>query len=313
MTDFEKIEFELYVSLFGLPKRGNPEEIWNDIKENKELLRWAITPTKDKFNEKDLVNGLTICGYILSDCENIDKDIYQELINLIYSNEQIARIVVNGASNGGYSYLLMSLWNEDLKLTKEQKAFAVHEAMFKIGTVWQKELEDSYSRSLEKRGITDDTTVIDVDGCVNPIGAKTKSEYMNHLFNILSDTQAHGKGAFDIRYQILRNSNWSIEEKEKLIMDFWYDDEEYSDTLDEWEGDIINDIAALDNHNFFEPYYLHEYSYADLLKISGDKDKTDVIWSEIEFCKTMHDLRPQQWEKSYEDRKICKLEKGSNN
>ena len=244
MENFEKLEMRSYISKYGKPRVGDPNEVWAKIRDDKELLSWAIKPIKDKYGERDLVNGLSICDSILIDYENVDKDIYQELINLIYSNEQIARIVQDGYSNGGFSYLLMSLWNKNLKLTQEQKYFAVNEAMNKIGTVRYKEIEDAYSRDLEKRGITNDiTTTIDIDGSINPVGAKTKSEYMNYLFNMMSDTQAHGMGSFDIRYWILRNPNWTLEEKQKLIMDFWYNDDVYDETLDQWEWGIVNDNA----------------------------------------------------------------------
>ena len=58
MEDFRKIENKLYYSKYCDKKGGNPEEIWSSIKNNKELLAWAIKPTKDKFGERDLVNGL---------------------------------------------------------------------------------------------------------------------------------------------------------------------------------------------------------------------------------------------------------------
>ena len=75
---------------------------------------------------------------MLIDYNSIDEVAHNNLINSIYTNTDIARIVMDGAANGGYSFLLMSLWNYNLKLTEEQKAFAVNEAMNKIGTVrWQ--------------------------------------------------------------------------------------------------------------------------------------------------------------------------------
>ena len=43
------------------------------------------------------------------------------MIENIYSNTDIARIVVDGYANGGFSFLLMSLWNHNLKLTEEQQ------------------------------------------------------------------------------------------------------------------------------------------------------------------------------------------------
>lgn len=39
------------------------------------------------------------------------------------------------------------------------------------------------------------------------------------------------------------------------------------------------------------------YSYDELLKFYGDKNTTDRIYSEIQFCKQMHNLRPQEWGK----------------
>ena len=272
MEDFRKIDDKLYYARYCDKKVdklyyarycdkkvGNPEEIWSSIKSNRELLEWAIKPTKDKFGERDLVNGLAICEDILVDFNNVDNEVYQKLVDLIYSNRQIARIVLDGYSNGGYSYLLMTLYNPNLKLTDEQKTFAVDEAMNKIGTVRHE-----------------------------------------------SDTQAHGSGDFDIRYWILRNPNWSLEEKQKLIMDFWSDDEDYDETLEQWEWGIVNDHANYKGNPMplFERDELYEYSYDALLKFYDDKVTTDRIWEEIQFCKQMHQLRPQQWESESAKRRV---------
>lgn len=305
--EYEKIENELYASKYGIPRNGNHDEIWGEIKNNKELLKWAIMKVRDKFDERDIVNGLTICENILIDYENINKDIYQELLNLIYSNKDIARIVLDGASNGGYSYLLMALWNYDFKLTDSQKEFAVNEAMNKIGTVKYKKSELEYSKKLDNALITDDDTVmVDIDGCVNPIGKKTKCEYVNYMFNVMSDTQAHGCGEFDIRYHILRNSNFSVDEKRKLIYDFWADDLEYSEFLDAWKWNVLNEIFSYDSLGEFDIDYLYEYKYVDILYLVGDMEETDKIWEEIMFCELMEYLRPMTYEedKSLSEKKL---------
>ena len=223
---------------------------------------------------------------------------YKKLVDLIYSNRQIARIVLDGYSNGGYSYLLMTLWNPNLKLTEDQKAFAVDEAMNKIGTTKYENVMNEYSKELDEKGITDEQTVYtEFGGSVNPVGAKTGNMYMAGLFSSLSDTQAHGSGDFDIRYWILRNPNWSLEEKQKLIMDFWTNDEVYDETLEQWEWGIVNDHANYKGEVLpqFDKCEMYEYSYEQLLKFYGDKETTDRIWDEIQFCKQMHQLRPQQW------------------
>lgn len=247
MEDFRKIDDKLYHARYCDKKVEIQEEIWNSIKNNKELLEWAIKPTKDKFGERDLVNGLAICEDMLVDFNNVDNEVYQKLVDLIYSNRQIARIALGGYSNRGYSYLLMTLWNPSLKLTDDQKAFAVEEAMNK-----------------------------------------------------------NDSGVFDMRYWILRNPNWSLEEKQKLIMDFWTDDAVYDETLEQWEWSIVNDHANYKGNPMplLEKDELYEYSYDALLKFYDDKETTDRIWEEIQFCKQMHQLRPQQWELESAKRRV---------
>ena len=122
MVNIDMIDKELYNSIYVSPRIGDYKEVWSRIKNNKEVLRGAIQITKDKFGERDTVKGLSIAEFILLDYENVDSNIYQNLINTIYSNTDIARIVLDGASNGGNSFLLMSLFNPNLKLTEEQKA-----------------------------------------------------------------------------------------------------------------------------------------------------------------------------------------------
>ncbi len=44
---------------------------------------------------------------------------------------------------------------------------------------------------LDDMGISNDnTTFINIDGCINPIGQKSDSQYMNYMFSTLSQTQA---------------------------------------------------------------------------------------------------------------------------
>ena len=51
------------------------------------MLKEAIKLCKDKFNERDTVKAPTIAEQVLYDYQNVDKNIYQELINLIYQNK----------------------------------------------------------------------------------------------------------------------------------------------------------------------------------------------------------------------------------
>lgn len=299
MENIIKIDDALHISCYDKPSQEEYAKIWNKLKNDSRFLKEAIKVKRDRFDERDTMDGLTIAESMLVNYDNVDKNAYDKLIKSIYSNVDIARKVVDGASNGGYSFLLMSLWNPNLKLTKEQKAFAVSEAMNMSGTVKDIEAFNQYEKMLDEKGVTDDTTVMLGD---NPIGAKAANKYLYKTFSSLSNAQAHGTGEFDIRYYILRNPNWTLEEKKKLVMDFFEDPEHYDECLDQWEWAIINERVNFKGGTFSEldKVDLYDYTYDSLLEFySGNKEITDKVWEEIQFCKTMHELRPMQYEQEF--------------
>lgn len=107
----------------------NSEKInWEKIRENTSLLLDAMELVEDKKNAC-AVKSPEICSHILMDYKNIDKSVYLQLIDLIYSNEEIAHSHLT-YQNERYSFLYASLLNSFLGLTEEQKKYAVHEAMF---------------------------------------------------------------------------------------------------------------------------------------------------------------------------------------
>lgn len=294
MIDFEKINTELYNSQYMVPREGDYSEIWNKIKNNKEILEWAIQKTRDKFDAMDTVRGPAICDSILINYEDVDLNIYTQLVSLVYSNTDIARIVLDDSSNDSFSFLLMALRNKKLKLTEEQKIFAVSEAMNKVGTTkYQKEIE-KYSAILEKEGITDDKSNIINIGCVNPISAKTKSEYMNSLYHMINNTQVHGIRPFDIRYHILKNNNWNGEEKKVLVHEFYASDEYWSETLDQfkWGVIVIDDKISSKRVSFSVMCSLYNDYYDDYNKDITDEYITNRIWEEVKFVEEMYKLRP---------------------
>ena len=306
MKKIDALDNELYGCVYGIPRKGNYNDIWFKISSDKEVLKEAIVITRDKFDERDTVVAPTICDSILFNHEEVDRDIYETLVKAIYSNRDIARTVIDGASNGGNSFLLMTLWNQNLKLTEEQKAFAVDEAMNKIGTVRYQNNRDEYNKALKNKGINDKMTINIPDTNI-PIGLETYYMRINYLASLLSTTQAHGKGEFDIRFWILRSPNWSINEKEKLVHDFWYDEEDFKTCLIEWESAIINDpVNFKDSEFLFETFDIYECTYQMLLEFYNNKDIADRIWDEIEFCKTMRKLREVSNKKEFVPKKEIK-------
>lgn len=283
------------------------EQLWNEIKNNREVLELAIKPTKDKLDNCDTVGASAICESILVDYDGVPEDIYQKFIDLIYSNREIARIVPNGYYNGGDSFLLLSLLNPKLKLTEDQKVFAVDEAMNKRGTTRYEDIMNKRSEELDEKGITDEKTVfVEMGGAVNPIGEKSAAMYTAGLFDALSHSQAHGLGIYDIRYWILRNPNWTRIEKQQLVIDFWAYDEEYDELLEEWEWGIINDSDNLDANSelVIEKDTLYEITCDELLERIANKEEALRLWNEIEFCKLMHEIRPEQWEESFVPKRV---------
>lgn len=275
MKDIKKIDDELYKYTYIEKDATKANELWQKIRKDKTLLNDAIKVVKDKFNEKDTLKALAIADRILISYDEVDKTIYNKLIDIIYSNINIARIVLDGYSNGGYSFLLMSLWNEDLVLNREKKVFAVYEAMHKTGS--KKDVKESNDYLKEYNN--------------DYIGL-----YFNNLVKSLSTVNAHGRGAFDIRYYILRNKNWSKEEKEKLIYDFYQNDELYEALLEEWEFSLLNELSTEATSIYMEDLlYLKE----EYLKKYFDKETTKKIMDEISFLKLMHEIRPQKWEKEF--------------
>lgn len=301
MIDVKKVDEVMYRDRYIKHCYTDYEFVWECIRNKKDALEEAIVVKRDKFDENDTFTHLAIVEAMLMDYENIDMDVYNKLVSLIYSNQDLARIVLNGAANGGYSFLLFTLFNHDLVLTEEMKAFAVNEAMNKIGTSrWYKRREE-YSAELVRQGVTDDKTVqMEIDGCVVPMGAKTGCEYLYSMMAGLSEELAHGTGEFDIRYQILRNPNWTREEKEKLVYEFYVKDDVYDEYLELWEWGIINDdVNCRDGVPVLDKSELSYYTYDELLAFFGNEKDAKYLYDEIEFCKMMHQIRPQEWERDF--------------
>lgn len=297
MVDIKEIDKKLYYQRYIKKDFAKLNKLWNEVKTNKELLEEAIKVTKNRFGE-DTLQSLIICECMLTTYDSIDNEVYKKLVNTIYSNEKIARKVLDGASNGGYSFLLYTLFNQNLKLTEKQKAFAVDEAMNKGGTTrYLKEFEE-YKNKLKAKGITDEIIVtFDLGGMRLESGAEMWNCYMYEGLYRMSDKKVHGAGVFDIRYHILRNSNWTIEEKKKLIDEFWYNSKDYEEYLEQWQWGIINDASSKDI--ILEIWLLYDYTYQDILELSSNnKDKADTIWDEINFCRSMRELRTPSWMKN---------------
>ena len=300
---FEEIDGKLYqINHFPshliptINDRIDAKDFWNKVKDKRELLEWASTVRKDKWGQKDTFNGTTICESMLLDYNNVDQDLYNSLVEKIYSNKDLARIVLKGASNGGWSFLLLALQNNGYLLSQEQKDFALDEAMNLYGTTRYTKYMDEFEKDLDEKNVSDeDTMIVEFGGISHPVGAKAYTMYMRNLLNGMDSSQAHGTGSFDIRYHILHNPNWTEEEKKTLVHEFWADDEDYAECMDEWEWDIINDTASFLPESFkseLDFYELYNYTKDDLMNIYKNEGVVDNLMREIDFCRKMREYRP---------------------
>lgn len=226
------------------------KNIWNKVKKDEQLLLLASDVVKDKFNERDMFASNCIVELMLRFPNQVNRGIYEEVVNKIYNNEDLSRIVLDGASNGGYSLLLYTLNNSKLKLTKEQKEFAYEEAMNQPYTKRTKDYNVIYS---------------------------------------LSTKTCHGVFPYDIRYYILGNTNWSDEEKQELVKEFYSDEVQYANFVDQIENNIQNMYDEIDVYvPIDELLYLDDNEIAKLVK---DKKVRNAILSETRLVSKIKILR----------------------
>ena len=103
-------------------------EYWHSLRSNDTLLRSALAPRLDPYahhvGEVEFT-GRNIVEHILSDPTNVNPDIFQDAVNSVLSNHDLAN---DGAitSPGGTMFDLV-LANRTLELTENQKQFAINE------------------------------------------------------------------------------------------------------------------------------------------------------------------------------------------
>ena len=98
----------------------NKEKTWNKIKNNKQLLEYAIKNNTESFNSNIIV------GKILKDNTLYNSDIYNNLINTIFNSSKLSRIINPTCKTE--TFLISIMKNDSLKLTKEQKLFLINES-----------------------------------------------------------------------------------------------------------------------------------------------------------------------------------------
>ncbi len=275
MTDIEKLDKKLYDLFFNSSVSEEDEEVltkvaqkyWKKIRKNNDILQEAIKSKKDA-SGKDVFVAPTICDFLLSEYMITPKEIYTKIVNKIYNNPDLARFSLDIEGERD-TFLLMTLWNDNIDLTEEQKAFAVSEAMNQYGTVKYFKLKDRFM------------TLINESGLLGEYKINSMEISYNNNFK-------HGETTDDIRYYILRNHNWSIEEKRNLLLDFYMEDGLLANLLLYWNNRVLlilkNDFnLILDTCYDLDPEYI-------LNLYKDDIEDGKQIVKDIELCKLINNL-----------------------
>lgn len=186
VNDFDN---ELFNLLYIDKNYAEVKMTWDSIKTDDLLLLAASEVIRDKFDERDIFTGNCIVELILKNPNDVNKGIYEDVVNKIYANDDLSKIVLNGYSNDGCPFLLYTLMNNNLKLSDLQK-----------NKVYNLAIEQFFTEKTQAHG----------------------------GINYLTTKNGCGNFPYDIRYWILHNNNWNEDEKLQMIYDFYSSEEFYA-------------------------------------------------------------------------------------
>ena len=303
MNELEKMVNEVNSSLFSARYINRDfdavKKIWDSVKNNEVILKEACKIVKDKWDHEDTFLSVEIVRCMLIDYRepyydenqlSFHEEFYillqNELIKNICSNKSLARIVLDGFSNCGDSFLMYIVMNNKIVLDDKQKEFIISEAMNKIGTK-KEELEMlDFEKYLDSKSITDDTTVVDPN--LGPIGTRTYMIYRRKIIKSLSKTQAHGRGRYDIRYYILNNPNFKSE-FDSLVNEFYGSDSYFEEVFEEFENNLVSECECDDELRIYKDEF-DTITKEEIFK-RLPLEKAISVSDEIDFIKRARNAR----------------------
>jgi len=216
------------------------KKVWNKTVDNMKILEYSSNLINDSFKSNVIVEK------ILEEKRLYNTEVYNKIINIIYSNKILQR--KKTLINCSNSFLTTTLYNENLILNDKQKKLLVFEAK--------------------------------------------NSLYADKTFNIdLKNFESiHGSGLNDIRYRILCNVSFPVDEKINLIKTFYLDDEMKLAILKELEWNIALELNMYNcSDNYDEIYAL------DINNLSEN------IVSKINLCREIKNILPPTIIKRYKN------------
>lgn len=227
---------EIYINYFEKVFASNETEkinkLWNKIKTNEPILNYATS-----LDNNNNIKSKIIAYKILKDKDMYETNIYQDLINKIYKSSKLCRTKLNERMIDK-TFLMLTLENENLILTKKQKEFLIYEAE-----------SSPYTEKFYKENIKDERTI-------------------------------HGNVLFDIRYTLLKNKNFTLQEKKNLFIFFYPDDELKLAILEELEWEIFKDLNSYNiNTNYSTTLDIENHVIIRLMELNDIN-----LLSKINLC-----------------------------
>lgn len=257
IKEFEKEEIALSSAKYRALSKGIDTDIrsvgWDRIKNNIDLLNWAIET--HKVGNRDFVNGISICESILLNYDDVDKTVYQRLIDSMlrrrdsvdddyYTDIARTREYIWPDGYESSSFLTLALENPTLALTDDQKELAL----------------------------------IETHNQPKSIG------------NAVKVCMVHGMGIYDIRYAILKNRSWSNTEKEELIKCFWVNNEDFKKVFAQWLSDFIENPSNINIKGEKPSVYIMDRNIGDIEKQYKDPKKAQRIRLEVQFFREIGNI-----------------------
>lgn len=112
--------------------------------------------------------------------------------------------------------------------------------------------------------------------------------------NLKHQSTVHGNGIFDIRYKLLENNNFSLQEKKNLIILLYPDDDIKLSILEELQWKIQH---ILSNFPIRDDFY--NLTKEDLIYIIGSNEIENDIIEKIELCRHIKKIVPEDTIKKY--------------
>lgn len=112
------------------------------------------------------------------------------------------------------------------------------------------------------------------------------------------ETYIHGFGFRDLRYKILKNKSFTIQEKTNLFIFFYPDSEIKIDILNDFEWEIAKELGIANEHDYSGIYLLEENDIKEKIK---DENIIKEIIDKINLCKNIYSKIPDEEIKKYKN------------